>query len=305
MGGSIPHIALYVLGAGVIGVVIGWLIRGAASKRGIGRLTGEGQTRLDEVTRQRNQFATEYSKLRSTIESMQGATSNRGIGQLTGEGQTRLDEVTRQRNQFATEYSKLRSTIEYMQAAVAKGRTELESTLKKSTLLVKNVLTLRAERKATQIKVNTVQDSLISLKQQSVALQTEFDKAAKIYKGELVKSFEKRRLLEKKVEKARLEQESIHNSLESSISEYGSADKMVVAAQLRLGQLGVLERNVRKLETENAQLGDDATRSNQEYEALKQRIAELDELRIHNRQLVRYLESIGESGRKQHEDDAK
>ena len=300
MGGSIPHIALYVLGAGVIGVVIGWLIRGAASKRGIGRLTGEGQTRLDAVTHQRNQFATEYSKLRSTIESMQGATSNRGIGQLTGEGQTRLDKVTRQRNQFATEYSKLRSTIEYMQAAVAKGRTELESTLKKSTLLVKNVLTLRAERKATQIKVNTVQDSLISLKQQSVALQTEFDKAAKIYKGELVKSLEKRRLLEKKVEKARLEQESFHNSLESSISEYGSADKMVVAARLRLGQLGVLERNVRKLETENAQLSDDANQSNQEYQALKQRIAELDELRIHNRQLVRYLESIGESGRKQH-----
>ncbi len=157
MGGSTPNIALYVLGAGVIGVVIGWLIRGEASKRGIGRLTGEGQTRLDEVIRQRNQFATEYSKLRSMIESMQGAITDRGIGQPTGEGQTRLDEVTRQRNQFATEYSKLRSTIEYMQAAVAKGRTELESTLKKSTLLAKNVLTLRAERKATQINASTVQ----------------------------------------------------------------------------------------------------------------------------------------------------
>ena len=144
MGGSTPYITLYVLGAGVIGVVIGWLIRGAASKRGIGRLTGEGQTRLDEVTRQRNQFATEYSKLRSMIESMQGAPNNPGIGQLNGEGQTRLDEVTRQRNQFATEYSKLRSTIESMQTAVAKSRIELDSTLKKSTLLAKNVLTLRA-----------------------------------------------------------------------------------------------------------------------------------------------------------------
>lgn len=260
MGGSTPHIALYVVGAGVIGVVIGWLIRGAASKRGIGRLTGEGQTRLDEVTRQRNQFATEYSKLRSTIESMQ--------------------------------------------AAVAKGRTELESTLKNSSLLARNVLTLRAERKANQIKVGTVQNALVSLKQHSVALQTEFDKAATIYKGELVKSFEKRRLLEKKVEDSRLEQESVINSLESSISEHGSADNMVAAAQVRLGQLDVLERNVRKLETENAQLSDDAVRTNQEYEALKQRIAELDELRVHNRQLVRYLESMGESGRRQHEDDA-
>ena len=134
-------------------------------------------------------------------------------------------------------------------------------------------------------------------------LQTEFDKSAELYKRELVKSFEKRKVLEEKVENGRLDQESFTNLLESSISEHGSADKIIVAAQLRLGQLDVLERNVNKLEAENAQLSEDAVRTKQEYEALERHVAELDELRIHNEQLVRYLESL-ESSRKQHKDDA-
>jgi len=259
MGGSAPQIALYVLGAGGFGVVIGWLIRGATSKRRIGQLTGEGQTKLDDVSRQRDQFATEYSKLRSTIESLQ--------------------------------------------AAVAKGRTELESALQKSKLLAKNVFTLRAEREDIKIKVSTIQNALISLNKRTVALQTEFVKAGEFYKGELVKSFEKRKVLEEKVENARLKQESFTNLLESSISDHGSPDKMIAAAQIRLGQLDVLERNLNKLEAENAQLRDDATRTKQEYEALERDIAELDELRIHNKQLVRGLESL-ERSRKQHEDDA-
>ena len=75
MGGSTPQIALYVLGACVFGVVIGWLIRGATTKRHIDNLTGEGQAKLDDVIRQRNQFATEYSKLRSTVKYLQAASA--------------------------------------------------------------------------------------------------------------------------------------------------------------------------------------------------------------------------------------
>ena len=111
-------------------------------------------------------------------------------------------------------------------------------------------------------------------------------------------------MLEEKVENARLEQESFTNLLKSSILAHGgSADKMIAAAQIRLGQLGVLERNLHKLEAENTQLRDDATRTKHEYEALEWEVAELDELRIHNKQLVGCLESL-ESSRKQHEDDA-
>ena len=303
MGGSTPHIALYVLSAGVFGIILGWLIRGAPSKRRIRQPIGEAQTKLDDVTRQRDQFATEYSKLRSTIESLQ-ASVPKGRTQLeSAHEKSKLDDVTRQRDQFATEYSKLRSAIKSLQASVSKGRTELESAREKSKSLAKNVFSLRAKRKDSKVIVRTIQNALTSLKQQTVALQTEFDKSADLYKRELVKSFEKRKVLEEKVENGRLDQESFTNLLESSISEHGSTDKMIVAAQLRLGQLDVLERNVNKLEAENAQLSEDATRTKQEYEALERHVAELDELRIHNEQLVRYLESL-ESSRKQHEDDA-
>ena len=261
MGGSITQIALYVVGAGVFGVVTGWLIRGANSKRRIGQLTGNGNE------------------------------------------QARLDDVTRQRDQFAAEYSKLRSTAETLQAAVAKGRIELESAVEKAKLLAKNVLTLRAEREDTKIKVSTIQNALVLVNKQTVALQTEFVKAGEFYKGELVKSFEKRKVLEEKLENARKEQESFTDLLESSFSEHGSADKMIAATKIRLARLDVLERNYEKLEAENAQLSDEATRTKQEYEALKREVAELEELRIHNQQLVHCVESL-ESSRKQHEDDA-
>jgi len=259
MGDSIPQIALYVLAAGAFGVVTGLLIGAAISKRRIGQLINDDQARLDDVTRQRDQFATEFSKSRATIESLQ--------------------------------------------ATVASGRTALDAAREKSKLLAKNVLTLRAEREDTKIKVSTIQDVLISVKQQNVALQTEFDRACQFYKGELLKSLEKRKVLEEKIEHARLEQESFTKLVESSILEHGSSDKMIAAAQLRLGQLDVLERNVNKLEAENAQLRDDAIRIKREYEALEKDLAELDELRINNQQLVRCVESL-EGSRKQHEHDA-
>jgi len=259
MGVSILQIVLYVLGGGVFGVAVGWLIRGTISKRRIEQLAGKGQTELDDVTRQRDQFARAYSKSQSTIKSLR--------------------------------------------AAAAKWRTELESAVTKSKKLAKNVLTLRAEREDTKIKISTIQNALISVKQQTVALQTEFDKVGEFYKGELVKSFEKRKVLEEQVENARLEQEAFANLVESSILEHGSADNMIAAAQIRLGQLEVLERNVNKLEAENAKLSDDAVRMKQEYQALERDLGELDELRIHNKQLVQCVEAL-ENSRKQHEDDA-
>jgi len=259
MGGSIPQIVLHALPAGVFGIVIGVLIGAAISKR--------------------------------------------RIGQMTGLDQTRLDEVTRQRNQLATEVSKSRSTIEALRAEVTKGRAELKSALEKTKVLARNVLTLRAEREDTKIKISTMQNSLISVKQQTLALQREFDKVGEFYKGELVKSFQKRKVLEDELETARFEQESFAKLVESSVLEYGSSDEMIAAAQLRLGQLDVLERNVNKLEAENAQLRNDAIRMKQDYEALERDIAKLDELRIHNKQLLRCVESL-ESSRKQHEHDA-
>ena len=259
MGGSILQIVLFLLVGGVFGGVFGWRLQSATSK-----------LRIDE---------------------------------LISEGRAKLAGVTRQRDRFATKYSKSKSMITPLQAAVAKGRTELESALEKAKLLARNVLTLRAEREDTKIKVSTIQNALISVKQQTEALHTEFEKAGEFYKGELVKSFEKRKALEEKVEKAQGEQESFANLLESSISEHGSSEQMIAAAQIRLGQLEVLERNVNKLEAENIQLGEDAKQMKQAHEAQERELAELDELKMYNKQLVRCVEAL-ESSREQHEQEA-
>ena len=170
-------------------------------------------------------------------------------------------------------------------------------------MLASNVLTLRTERENTKIKVSSIQNALVSVKQQTAAPQTEFEKSRKFYKRELMKSLQQRKQLEEEVGQARAEQEAFAKTVESSVLEHGSAENMVAAAQLRLGQLQVLERNVNKLEAENTQLRKDALELKREYEARDRELAELDELRLHNKQLVRCVEAL-EDSRQEHETDA-
>ena len=259
MGSSIFETALYALAGGILGIVCGWLVQATISKRRIDQVTSAAQTKLADVTVQRDRFANKYSKSRAKIESLQ--------------------------------------------AKIAKRSAEFESVLKKSKLLVKNVLTLRTEREHTKVKLGTMQNALRSLRQQTTALQSEFEKAQEFYKRELIKSLEKRKLLEKEVKEARYEQESFAKLVESATLEHGSTENMIVAAQLRLGQLQVLERNVNKLEAENAHLNRDLVRKRQEFEARERDLAELEELRIHNKQLVVCVEAL-EGSRKEYETDA-
>ena len=234
---------------------------------------------------------------------VQAIIGKRRIDQLTNAAATKLDSVTVERDEFANKYSRSRTKIESLQANIAKRRSAFESVLKKSKLLAKNVLTLRAERENTKIKLGSMQEALGSLRQQTTALQLEFEKAQEFYKRELLKSLERRKLLEKEVEEARAEQESFASLVESSTLEHGSTQNMIVAAQLRLGQIQVLERNVNKLESENAQLNRDIVRIRQEFGARERDLAELEELRIHNQQLVRCVEAL-EGSRKEYESDA-
>ena len=234
---------------------------------------------------------------------VQAMISKRRIDEVTNAARAEIDDVTVQRDRIANKYSRSRAKIESLQANITKRRTEFKSVLKKSRLLARNVLTLRAERENTKIKLGTMQKALGSLRQQTIALQSEFEKAREFYKRELLKSFEKRKLLEKEVREARAEQESFANLVESSTLEHGSTENMIVAAQLRLGQIQVLERNVNKLEAENAQLNRDIVRIRQEFAARERDLSELEELRIHNQQLVRCVEAL-EGSRKEYETDA-
>jgi len=234
---------------------------------------------------------------------VQAMLSKRRLDQVTNAALTKLDAVTIQRDGYANKYSRSRESIQSLQAAIAKRSTAFESVLKKSKLLARNVVTLRTERENTKVKLSAMQKALGSLRQQTTALQSEFEKTQSLFKRELLKSFEKRKLLETEVQDARAEQESFANLVESSTLEHGSTENMIIAAQLRLGQLQVLERNVSKLEAENAQLNRDIVRIRQEFEAQERNLAELEELRIHNKQLVVCVEAL-EGSRKEHETDA-
>lgn len=229
--------------------------------------------------------------------------SKRRIDQLSNVAATKLGAVTTEKDQFAHKYSRSRAKIESLNAAIAKRTSDFEAVLEKSKLLAKNVLMLRTERENTKTKLGSMQSALRSLRQQTTALQSEFEKAQEFYKRELLKSLERRKLLEKEVDAARAEQESFAKLVESSTLEHGSTQNMIVAAQLRLGQLQVLERNVNKLETENAHLNRELVQIKQEFAARERELAELEELRIHNRQLVQCVEAL-EGSRREQESDA-
>jgi predicted flap endonuclease-1-like 5' DNA nuclease len=187
--------------------------------------------------------------------------------------------------------------------AVTKIRTELESAIEKEKLLTKNIFTLRAEREDFKTKMVTFQNRMAALQRQSAELQSEFIKSSEFYKGELTKSFEKRKELQEKVENSNAEHNSFSNLLQASRSEHESVNKMLAAAKKRLENLDALEQNVIELEAENAQLKHENAITRQENDALKRDVFEQDELKIQNKELARVLKSM-ENSRKQYEDDA-
>jgi predicted flap endonuclease-1-like 5' DNA nuclease len=78
---------------------------------------------------------------------------------------------------------------------------------------------------------------------------------------------------------------------------------MLASARKRLDSLDALEQKVIELEAENAQLNHDASLVRQEIEALQRDVAELDELKVQNKELAQCLTSM-ENSRKQYESDA-
>ena len=303
MGSSILSLVCYVLGGGILGAAAAWQIQVWAGNRRLINAKNMAQAHIDDITSQRNQFANEYAKARDKVKSLQATVAMRN-----------------------TELAKRVTEI-------AKRNTEIASVLEKSKLLAGNVRTLRTERANTKTQISTILKALESVKQQTSALQTEFEKAQEFYKRELLKSFEKRKLLEKEIKAARTDREALTKEVESAVAEAATAksvkakpapvkpaaakpapakpappkqhssDEMVAEAKLRLGQLEVLERNVNKLEAENAEMNDDISRLKKEIEERDRNLAELEELRVNNRQLVRCVEAL-EGSRKEYESDA-
>ena len=262
-----PQFTLLLTVTGVVGVVLGWAVGALQSRRRNRSLQDEWQIKLDNFVRERDRLTSETAHLRSTVEQQQGA-------------------------------------IHRAEVALSKSRTELESLRERNKQLNKDLFTLRSEREDFKTRVREIQDQMSSMKYQSEELQSEFLKSREFYKGELTKAFERRRDLEVKLETARAEQQSFATLLESSQSEHESVNRMLASARTRLGQMDILEQDVIRLEAENAQLNHDYTLAKQEVETLQRDVAELEELKVQNKELAEVLKSM-ESSRKQYETDAK
>ena len=267
MTGSLMDIAIYA-GAGLlVGAGIAWLIRGNVMTRRIATLEDDWQTRLDEAARHRDHYASENQRLRSRLEEQE-------------------------------------AVLQQHKTAYTRTRTELESAQEREKRLSKDIFTLRNEREETKANLTQIQGALMKFRQQAADIQNEFIKSREFYTAELRKSFEKRQHLEAKLEDAREEHDSFATLLKSSRSEHDSVNKMLASAQSRLAELDKLEENVIRLEAENAQLSHDARIAQQEIDVLRRDVAELEELKVQNRELAHCLDSMEES-RKQYETDAK
>ena len=235
--------------------------------------------------------------------AVQFVRGKRRISRATRAAQEKLSAVIAEREVLASKYARARSQRNQLQAAAARQGAKLESVVKKAKMLAGNVRLLRQERESTKSKLGALQNTLNALKQRTRDLQAEFDKTREFYKRELLKSLQKRKELEEDTVKARAEQDAFAKAVEASSLEHGSTENMIIAAQLRLGQLEVLERNINKLEAENDRLRDDIRRAKEEYAAREKDLAELEQLKVNNRQLVKCVEALEES-RKAHETDA-
>lgn len=254
-------------GASAVAGLLGWLVRAGIAKRQTLELVDEWESRVDGLSRQRNSLIAEANKYRATIEVQQ-------------------------------------AEIHQHVQAVQRSNTSLNSAVEKTNSLSKDLFTLRAEREDSKQKLVTFQNALNSVRLQSQELQREFIRSREFYKGELRKAFEKRQALEVSMDNAKAEQDSLRNLLMGSRSEQESVARMLDSAKNRLAEIDKLERDVVRLEADNAQLNHDAALAKQEIESLKRDVIELDELQVQNTEMSEVVKSV-EASRRQYEDDAK
>ncbi len=242
---------------------------------------------------------------------VRGMIANRKTSQFIDEWEARVDDLSRKRDNLLAEANKNRATIETQQTeiyqneqAVQRSNTLLNSALEKINSLSKDLFTLRAEREDSKLKLVTFQNALNSIRNQSQVLQREFIKSRNFYKAELKKAFEKRQALEVSIDNARAEQDSLRNLLTGSRSEHESVNRMLESARNRLAEIDKLERDVVRLDADNAQLNHDAALAKQETNSLKRDVAEMDELHVQNTEMSEVVKSM-ETSRRQYEQDAK
>ena len=257
---------LYLLGAAILGGIIGWSVRGRQSGQSLNKLGEDWQLRLNKAVRQNQNLKSEVSSLKTSVEAA-------------------------------------KTIVQKHSAAAAMSRTAIESLRAKESALSKNLFQVSAERDELKARTANHQNVVSNEKQRIVALQAELDKGLGFYKSQLEAGVEERRLLQRKVDDAKSEQQSLSNLLTAARTEYDSVSKLLSSAQDRLQNLKSLEGKVVSLEADNAQLKHEVTLANKGAESLRRDVSELNALKKQNTELAHCLKSM-ESSRKQYEADA-
>lgn len=257
---------LYLGGAAILGGLIGWSMRGRQSGQSLSKLGEDWQLRLDKAVRQNESLNAEVSSLKTSVEAA-------------------------------------KTIVQKHSAAAAMSRTAIESLRAKESTLSKNLFQIRAERDELKATMANHQNVVSNEKQRIAALQAELDKGLGFYKSQLEAGVEERKLLQRKVDDAKSEQQSLSNLLTAARTEYDSVSKLLASAQGRLQDLDSLEGKVVSLEADNAQLKHEVTLANKGAESLRRDVSELKALKKQNTELAHCLKSM-ESSRKQYEADA-
>ena len=225
--------------------------------------------------------------------------------------QSRLRKETHEIKRLAGENHSLNAALDaervllqkFKHAAIARS-TELQSLKEKVNALSKDLFTLGSERDQLGQKLVNIQKFAVAEKQRARTLEAEFGKSREFYKGQLLGALEVRKSLERKVDDAKQEHDSLANLLASARTEHVAVNNMLSTAQARLDGLDALEQQVIALEANNAQLRHDISLANQQAESAKRDATDADALKEQNRELAHCLESMEES-RKQYEEDAR
>jgi predicted flap endonuclease-1-like 5' DNA nuclease len=244
-----------IAGAILAGGLIGWLLGSLGAKRLLGKTESDWRARYDKALQQIEKLKTQSRALETSLETERAAG------------------------------------LKFKQATVH-ARTELDSLREKANTLAKNVFTLGAERDQLNGKLESNTKLVHAAKLQMRELQTEFQKSKDFYTAQLKSAVEQRQLLEGKIDDARHEQESLNNLLEASQAEHQSVSRLLASAQARVEGLEKLENKVVALEANNADLRQQATLATREAEALQHDVAELQELKIQNKELAHCLQSM-------------
>ncbi len=257
---------LYLLGAAILGGLIGWSVRGRQSGQSLNKLGEDWQLRLNKAVRQNESLNAEVSSLKTSVEAA-------------------------------------KTIVQKHSAAATMSRTAIESLRAKESTLSKNLFQVSAERDELKTRMANHQNVVSNEKQRIAALQAELDKGLGFYKSQLEAGVEERNLLQRKVDDAKSEQQSLSNLLTAARTEYDSVSKLLASAQDRLQDLKSLEGKVVSLEADNAQLKHEVTLANKGAESLRRDVSELKALKKQNTELAHCLKSM-ESSRKQYEADA-